>query len=85
MGKQRTDAMAGRQKVEACIWDASTDSPEANAVLESLRKFSAIDHELLGDAATQHAGSPGASCHVRSLPRKGHLADCCLDACAVRI
>ena len=56
-------------------------TPEANAVLKGLRKLPAVHHQLLGHAAAQHAGAPGASRHVRGLPGKRHLADSCLDTC----
>ena len=61
--------------------DREVPSPEADAVLESLPELAAVHHELLGDAAPQHAGAAGAARHVRRLPRERHLAHRYLDAC----
>ena len=68
-------------RVIQAVADREVLSPKADAVLEGLPKLAAVHHELLGDAAPQHAGAAGAARHVRRLPRERHLADCCLDAC----
>ena len=68
-------------RVIQAVADREVASPEADAVLEGLPEFAAVHHELLGDAAPQHAGAAGAARHVRRLPRERHLANRCLDAC----
>ena len=64
------------------VKERAGSAPKANAVLEGLREFPTVHHQLLGHAAAQHAGPPGASRHVRRLPGERHLAHGCLDTCA---